>query len=120
LNPSLRQLLDPESKKWTAWAVFRAFGFLLLVPLLLIATLWSIIFDADWSRLESLLDKLFWFLIGLLGWGFQILRSLSGTEILLICILLALERIASNIAQLRETVSEWFDERRGEINVDLD
>lgn len=114
LNPTLRHVLHPDSDKWTLKAALRLVLFFVFLPLWVIGTIWAIAADTDWQQVGAALDKLLWLLIGVLGWGFQKIRSLSGTDILLICILLMLLRIAGQILALQETVDECLEEWRSQ------
>jgi hypothetical protein len=110
LNPTLRELLHPDSNRWSLKAVLRFIGFFIIAPLWVIGTIWAIATDTDWSRFWSGMDKLFWLLVGGTGWAFQKLRSISGTDLLLICIVLLLFRIANQNLALHEKINEWYEE----------
>jgi hypothetical protein len=114
LNPTLRHVLDPTSNKWSAIGVARLFLFFVLLPLCLAGMVWAAITETDWGRVTDAAVAIGWGLVSALGWVFQELRSITGTEWLLVCILLVLLRIANHILELNSTVSELLDEWRNE------
>jgi len=114
LNPTLRGVLDPDADKWTVKAVWHFFGFFIFAPFGIVAMIYSMATDTKWGQVGMVLNKLLWLFIGVLGWTFQKVRSISGTDILLICILFMLVRVATLILALHETVNEWIEEWRSQ------
>ena len=103
LNPTLRSLLNPDSDRWSVKAAVRFVGFLILLPLWAILTIWAIVTDTKWNQVGSVVENILLFLAGIIGWVLAKFRSMSGTDVLLICIVLLLMQISGRI-------TEWHDE----------